>query len=127
MWDFTQDYARRPEWDYGVRRCNQLQTAPQRVVELVMSDGSLMRFEYKHEERPYKTTVQALDIRSSYVQRAAGVWTYEELGKGTLWTQSNSVELKQSAVLRLIAPLIKTMLRYSTHLSMRKAKRMIEK
>lgn len=127
VWDYTQNYDHRKKWDNAVVKAEVLQTSPKRIVKVKMKGGTTMTFEYKLDQRPNKTSLQAKDIQSSQIQAAGGSWTYEKQDEGTLWTQTNSIVLKNTFWNSLMFPLYKSI--YSSQLitAMKLAKIMIEK
>jgi hypothetical protein len=54
VWDFTQDYSLRTEWDKTVIEAKVLQTTPRQIVELKTSGNTMMTFVYKVNDRPIK-------------------------------------------------------------------------
>ena len=125
LWDFTQDYSRRSDWDYSVKSATLIAEQPSRSARLELHGGDVMTFIYKLDERPRKTSLEARDIKSLLVSRAAGWWEYEQRGNLTVWTQANTIVLKDTWYCRLIAPVFRRVLHYTTQLSMKRAARLI--
>lgn len=125
IWDFTQDYARRPEWDDFVRVARVEQASP-RVV-WIQSSGMTCRFRYKLEERPRKTSLAITDITPGWLfAGGGGSWTYEVEGGGTRFTNTGSLTIKNPLLYWLLRPIVGWLLRASYRKAMRKAKRLIE-
>lgn len=125
VWDYTQDYAYRREWDDAVLETELLQTAP-RMVRVRLQGNTTMTFVYKLDDRPHKTTLAARDISSPIIESAGGSWVYEVQGKGTLWTQTNTIVLKNNFFLSIFSPVFRMMFGHQTKKAMRKAKKKLE-
>ena len=126
VWDFTQDYDNRAKWDQAVTRAILVQSVPSRVVKLSMKGNTEMTFLYKLDHRPFKTTLVAKEIKSAIIESAGGSWAYEPNENGTLWTQTNSIVLKNGFWLRLLLPFFRWAFRFQTIKAMEKAKKMME-
>ena len=86
-----------------------------------------MTFVYKLDEKPNKTSLKAIDIVSPYIKSAGGSWNYEDQNDGTLWTQTNTIVLKETLYLLLFSWLIKWKFQIQTRDAMEKVKRILEK
>ncbi len=126
VWDYSQNYDNRTVWDNSVLEASVLQTTPNRIVKLKLKGNTLMTFTYKLDERPIKTSLVAKEIKSSIINRAGGYWIYEEIKDGTLWTQTNSIELKNKFIIKVLKPLIKLIFFRQTKLAMKKLKNILE-
>ncbi len=127
VWDYTQNYDNRKKWDKTVVKAEVIQTKPKRMVKMKMKGSTTMTLEYKLDQRPNKTNLQAKDIQSSLIQATGGTWTYEKQDEGTLWTQTNNIVLKNSLWNSLMFPLYKTIYLSQLITAMKLAKIMIEK
>ena len=127
VWDYTQNYDNRKKWDKTVVKAEVLQTKPRRMVKMKMKGNTTMTLEYKIEQRPNKTNLQAKDIQSSLIQAAGGTWTYEKQDEGTLWTQTNNIVIKNSLWNSIMFPLYKNIYLSQLITAMKLAKIMIEK
>ena len=125
VWDFTQNYDYRHKWDSTVLNAKVIQSAP-RTVRLKMTGRTEMTFVYKLDERPHKTTLAAKDVSSSFIETAGGSWLYEEKDNGTQWTLTNTVVLKENALLTLLLPLYSWAFKQQVKKAMKKAKLLIE-
>jgi hypothetical protein len=125
VFDFTQDYHRRPEWDRAVRRATILQESPPRIR---LSLGSLgdATIEYTLFRRGERTSAAFVDVDSRLISGGGGSWAYDAVGDGTDWTQTNTVELRHPRLAALLAPLLERGLRSSMRQAMRTAKSMLE-
>ncbi len=126
VWEFTQDYSLRKMWDKSVVHAEIIQKSPKRLVEIILKDKSRMIFEYKHEKRPHLTTLLAKNIQSPFIEKAGGSWRYEEVLGNTLWTQSNYVELKNKFILKLLAPVLRILIKRQTEQAMLNVKNILE-
>ena len=124
VWDFTQDYTKRPLWDSSVRDTKELQADP-RIVRvygpIVCAD-----FVYKQNDRPHKTSLAMENIESRLIEGGGGSWQYTARGNGTLWTQTNTIVLRNTLMAKLLRPVLAMGMRYSTKQAMKKAGRLIE-
>ena len=126
VWDYTQNYSNRPAWDYSIIHAEVLQTEPSRVVKLKAKGNTTMTFHYKHDERPSKTSLIAKEIISPIIESAGGSWTYDKIGRGTIWKQTNTIVFKPNLLSRLMLPFYKWTFAKQTRLAMAKAKRAME-
>lgn len=125
MFDYTQDYARRAEWDPAVTAASVLNESPRRIRVVVRGLGTFT-VEYRLFRRPDRTSAAFVDVESRLISGGGGSWRYEPSGQGTDWTQTNTLELGRSRLVRLIAPLVERNLRSSMRRSMARAARILE-
>jgi hypothetical protein len=64
------------------------------------------------------------EVESALITGGGGSWSFEARDGGTLWTQTNSIEVR--AIAALLAPLVRWNLRRATRRAMRTAKRALE-
>ncbi len=126
VWDFTQDYAKRMNWDRAVLETQVLEHEPNRVVKLRTKGRTTMTFVYKLDDKPNKTSLVAREIESPIIESAGGSWTYEEQDDGTLWTQTNTIKFKNTMMLSFLLPLYRRIFVSQTKKAMKKAKRIME-
>lgn len=126
VWDFTQNYELRSRWDPSVQKAEVLETLPHRVVKLYMKGKTTMTFIYKLDDRPNKTTLVAKDISSPLIEAAGGFWSYEETNGGTLWTQTNSIALKNRFWVRIVFRLLKWMFERQAWSAMQRTRMLLE-
>jgi hypothetical protein len=126
VWDFTQDYSKRMEWDKSVLEANVIQTLPQRIVRLKTRGNTVMTFVYKLDDRPNKTSLAIKEIESKWIEGGGGSWSYEEDNGGTLWSQTNTLIFKSSLMVRLILPIIRLVFQRQMKTSMQRAKLILE-
>lgn len=126
VWDFTQDYTRRLQWDPSLLSCEVLEREP-RLRVAVRAPGALQCvFEYRLLERPHRTSVAMTEVRSALVAGGGGAWTYRADGGGTWWEVTNSITLKSRLAGLLLGPLIRWQLGRTTRVALQRAKRAIE-
>ncbi len=126
VYDFTQDYSKRPLWDPLVKEANMLETEPTRVIYLKAKDGSTMTVRYKQEDRPHKTSLAMTEVQSQMMQGGGGSWQYEAQDGGTLWTQVNTIILKDALWAKLMIPVATKYFKDKTIQAMQKAKELME-
>lgn len=126
VFDFTQDYERRAEWDSNVIEASVLQTKPLPQVRVRVRGGFQCVFEYKLFDRPRATSLIMRDVVSTMIAGGGGSWQYVAKDGGTLWAQVNSVTLADRKLCKVLRPLIAAMFRYRTRKAMKQAKRLME-
>ncbi len=127
VYDFTQDYNKRPLWDSLIKEATVVETTPHRVVTTVAKDGSTMTLRYQQEDRPHKTSLAMTDVVSQMMESGGEVsWEYEEQNGGTLWTQVNKIVLKDAMWAKLMLPVATKYFKDKTIQAMQKAKEMME-
>lgn len=126
VYDFTQDYSKRPLWDSLVKEATVLETTPNRIVNLKAKDGSTMTVRYKQEDRPHKTSLAMTEVQSQMMQGGGGSWQYEAQDGGTLWTQVNTIILKDAVWAKLMIPVATKYFKDKTIQAMQKAKELME-
>jgi hypothetical protein len=124
VFDFTQDYDRRPEWDRYVTAAEIASYSPRRVTVRV---GGVGRYtvEYRLFRRGERTSAQFVEVQSPWMAGGGGSWRYEPVGDGTRWTQTNTFELKHPLLSRWVAPLVRVLLRRSMRQAMREARQLM--
>ena len=125
VFDYTQDYARRSEWDAGIAQAKLVGTEPRTARVRIPNLGS-MTVVYRLDRRPERTSAAFTDVDSAWVSGGGGSWQYEAVDGGTRWQQTNSLELKRPWLRWLIAPMLERGLQRSTRASMAEAKRRLE-
>jgi hypothetical protein len=125
VFDFTQDYGRRTEWDPTVRSARLLSEDPRRVQVVMEGIGPLV-IEYKLFRRGERTSAAFNDVKSRLISGGGGSWSYEGRDGGTDWTQTSTLEFRNSLVGLLFAPLLRRNMATLTRKAMDKAKLMME-
>jgi uncharacterized protein YndB with AHSA1/START domain len=127
VWDFTQDWSRRAEWDPAVRAAEALSRDGGPPSYRVRGAGGLSFVaRYKLFERPARTSLEMAEPTSRLVVGGGGAWTYAPDGAGTRWTQVNTLALRDGLAGALLRPLVRWQLARVTRVAMRRAKRLIE-
>jgi hypothetical protein len=125
VWDYTQDFTRRTEWDAGIAEATILQQDP-RTVRVKVAGLGRMTVVYKLDRRPERTSAAFVDVESAWISGGGGSWEYEAADGGTRWQQTNSLELKRPGLAWLLAPLVQRSLRQSMRKAMAEAKGRLE-
>lgn len=127
VFDYTQDYDQRTEWDSGILEATALagdDGAPR--VRVRMRGLGRVTVEYRLFRRPERTSAAFTEPESRWMVGGGGSWSYEPVDAGTRWTQTNTIELRPGLAGRLLAPLVERSLRSSMHRAMTEAKRILE-
>lgn len=114
------------KWDTSVIKVDWIERGALPVVRLHLRANTIMTFTYKQYDRPRQTSLITTAVKSSFFKQAGGSWRYESFDQRTLWTQTNSIELKDSFMLRLLKPLLKQFFLWQTQQAMKLAKKQIE-
>ena len=125
VWDYTQDFTRRTEWDAGIAEARILALEP-RSVRVKVSGLGEMTVVYRLDRRPERTSAAFVDVDSAWITGGGGSWEYEAVDGGTRWQQTNSLELKRPRLSFVLGPLLERGLRQSTRRAMAEAKRRLE-
>ena len=126
VWDFTQDYNKRPLWDRSVLSANIIKPDSPRMVEVIGRGKWKAVFRYKLERRPFKSSLVMEDVHSKSFAGGGGSWEYESVYGMTRWVQTNTLLLKPGIVSRIFKPLIERAFRRQTIRAMRRAKLAME-
>lgn len=126
VWDYTQNYAHRTEWDDAILEAKVLQTEPAPLVRIRGKGGLSFTAKYTLFRRPQITSLAMIDVESSWASGGGGSWLYEAHDGGTLWTQTNTLSIKNLFLYRLLRPLFERQLHSGTQRAMHKAKQLLE-
>jgi hypothetical protein len=126
VWDYTQDFSKRLEWDKSLIKVNVLQEIPVKTVDIKAKGNFTATLVYKLYDRPNKTSLVFTNVKSPVINGGGGSWRYEKMGNGTLWTQMGSCILKSGMISRLSLPFLRFMLRYNMRTAMKLAKKNLE-
>lgn len=124
VFDYSQDYGRRAEWDPSVTDAQVVCESPRRIRIAVRGLGRFT-VSYQLFRRGQRTSAALVDVASPWISGGGGSWRYEPRDGGTDWTQTNTLELKRPWLV-LIAPLMQASLRSTMRRSMAEAKRQLE-
>jgi hypothetical protein len=123
VWDYTQDWTRRTEWDALILDATILAAEPRRVR--VTARGATFLVRYKLTDRPRKTSLVMAEMTSRWFAGGGGSWVYEAIEGGTRWTQTNTVTLRSDLVRLLFGWLVRWQLARATRRAMLKARQRI--
>lgn len=98
-----------------------------RTVAVKGPFGTEMTFIYKDEKRPYKTSLAMVDVKSPIIESGGGAWSYQLEGNTTIWTQVNTIVLKNNILGALLLPIAELIFQRLTLSSMQRAKDIMEK
>lgn len=122
VWDYTQDWNRRAQWDDAV-----VEVISTRPLKARFKGGLAFNIDYKLQDRPRRTALAMTGAGSRWLLGGGGSWRYDDhQSGGTHWIQTNTLVLADRFFLRLLRPLFAASLRWSTRRSMRKAKLKLE-
>jgi|GEM_PF-2003965 len=127
VWDYTQDYACRPDWDFSIRSGDVIAVTPHRLVKIRARFGLCYAFRYKAFDRPRRTSLAIVDSNSPFVLAGGGSWRYDAIDGGTRWTQVNSIVMPNRWYIRVGQPLLTLGIKAHMAITMRVAKYRIER
>jgi hypothetical protein len=116
VFDYTQDYATRADWDSTVMSAAVVSEEPRRVRAVLRGIGPLV-IEYTLFRRGERTSAAFREVDSTLISGGGGSWSYTAREGGTDWQQIATLEFRHMLVGWLLAP----MLRRNMHTLMRKA------
>jgi uncharacterized membrane protein len=125
VFDYTQDYSTRPEWDASIASAEVIGEDPRRVRAEVRGVGTMV-IEYKLFRRGERTSAAFTETDSRFFSGGGGSWSYVAAAGGTDWTQTNTMEFKSWLVGQLLAPLARRNLSSGMRKSMARAKEIME-
>jgi ribosome-associated toxin RatA of RatAB toxin-antitoxin module len=125
VFDYTQDYSTRMDWDPTVKSAKVLSEEPRRVQVDMEGIGPLV-IEYKLFRRGERTSAAFNDVRSRLIAGGGGSWTYDARDGGTDWTETSTLEFRNGLLGRLLAPVLRRNMRTLTSKAMAKAKSIME-
>jgi hypothetical protein len=127
VWDFSQDWSRRSQWDATVISAEAIEGRDGAPAYRVIGAGGLKFVaRYKLYEKPRRTSLEMAESNSSIVTGGGGSWAYESKGDQTIWTQTNTLTLRNGLIGWLLTPLVRWRLGYETRRAMKRAKKLIE-
>ncbi len=125
VFDYTQDYAYRTDWDPAIAEVEVLTEEPRRIRVRAPGVGTYV-VEYKLFRRGDRTSAAFTEVDSRWVSGGGGSWRYEPKDEGTDWTQTNTLELRHARLGRLLAPWVERQLRSAMRKGMARAKSILE-
>ena len=125
VWDYTQDWTRRPEWDSSVIAAEVIAQDPREVR--VQWRGFANTIRYKLYDRPRRTSLAMTDGSSWLVLGGGGSWEYAPRDGGTEFRQTNTIAIRGGLVGLLLGWLVRWQLAKGTRAALAKAKSIIER
>ena len=125
VFDYTQDYATRTDWDPAIKRARILSEEPRRVQITSPGLGTYV-LEYRLFRRGDRTSAAFVDVDAWLFSGGGGSWRYEADGTGTRWTQVNTLELRHPRLTGWLAPLVERNVRSSMRTAMARARTIME-
>ena len=125
VFDYTQDYSTRMDWDPTVKSAKVVSEDPRRVQAVMEGIGPLV-IEYKLFRRGERTSAAFSDLSSRLIAGGGGSWSYQARDGGTDWTQTSTLEFRNTVVGRLFAPILRRNMSTLTAKAMAKAKQIME-
>jgi hypothetical protein len=126
VWDYSQNWRKRHEWDGSVVGAKYLSETSPIEVQVKGAGGIEFKVTYKLSNRPKLTTLVMSDLHSFWIKGGGGSWKYELAEGKTLWTQHNALILRDGILGRMFRPIFFFILSMTTRRSMRRAKAEIE-
>lgn len=126
VWDYTQNWRRRHEWDYSIMNATYVSEVPPVTVQVEGAGGLRFKVIYKTTRRPHLTTLALSDLNSFWLRGGGGFWKYQENAGKTLWTQHNTIVLRDDLLGWIFRPLFVFVLATTTRQLMARAKANIE-
>jgi hypothetical protein len=127
VWDYTQDWRRRREWDRSVIEAEYLSEKPPVTVQVKGAGGLDFKVIYKITERPRLTTLAMTDLNSFWLRGGGGSWKYEPIQNQTIWTQHNTLVLRDDFLGWFFRPVFAFVLAITTRQLMKRAKFNLER
>jgi len=125
VFDYTQDYSTRMDWDPTVRSAKVLSEEPRRVEEDLEGIGPVV-MEYTLFRRGERTTAAFKAKSSRLIAGGGGSWSYAARDGGTDWSQTSTLEFRNGLVGWLFAPVLRRNMNTLTQKAMEKAKSIME-
>lgn len=130
VFDYTQDFSRRREWDSAILEATVVAREPAPRVRIRAKGGLSATLAYRQFHRPVQTSLVMEEIRSAVIGGGGGSWSYAPQDGGTLFTQTNALVLRAGGWRNWIAPwlgpMVRRQLQASTERALAAAKRRLE-
>lgn len=134
VYDYTQDWTRRTEWDFSVVSADVIQKEPVQIINVRAWGGMRFTAQYKLNDRPHRTSMAMTDlkqggflIRFNYlISGGGGSWKYELENGGTRWTQTNTRVIRNQFLYLVLRPFLYWQLRQVTLKGLAQAKTILE-
>lgn len=125
-WNYTQNIKERKAWDKTILEYKLLQKRPYKLIGFKAVGGITAKLRYKLCDKPNKTTLKLIEVKSLIIKGGGGSWKYETVNNKTQWTQVNSLVIKNKFWYLIFGSIIEKRLKSNTKESMRMAKIQIE-
>ncbi|MGH2587380.1 MAG: SRPBCC family protein [Dehalococcoidia bacterium] len=125
VWEYTQDYCRRWEWDATVLIFREGEGTGGTVHALTLG-GLRCTLRRTLVEHPRRSGFLLVNVESPWVAGGGGEWLYEPTPGGTRWTQTNSLVVQPDLPPRQLRLLIAWQLGMGTRRAMEAARTCIE-
>jgi hypothetical protein len=125
VWDYTQDWSHRTEWDDAVISAEILATDPP-VVRIHGTGGVVSTARYKLYDKPHRTSLAIEDVTSRLIVGGGGSWEYVATPEGTTFRQTNTIALRGGLLGWLLRPVVSWQLRRFTRRALERARAAIE-
>ncbi len=126
VWDYTQDWRRRSEWDRSIVSASYISESAPATVQVGGAGGLLFKVSYRTADRPRLTTLAMTDMKSFWLKGGGGSWKYEEKNGKTFWTQHNTLVIRDDFLGKIFRPLFAFVLASTTKKMMGRAKAILE-
>lgn len=126
VWDYTQDWTHRTEWDDSVLEAK-VQADDPRVVRVRATGGVTSTVRYKLYDRPHRTSLGMDELSSRWITGGGGSWEYVAYDGGTEFRQTNTIAIRGGLLGWLLGPVVRWQLRRVTRRMLEKAKAILEK
>lgn len=126
VFDFTQDWSRRSDWDPEVLSAEDVPGTPRRA-RVKMRRGATIVFAHVVDERPMRVVVESESVdRGGPIVGAGGSATYEPDGDGTLYRLEMRVTVGGGVMAKMVAGVAKGELERAVKAAVANAKAAIE-
>ncbi len=127
VFDFTQDWSRRSEWDPEVLGAEDIPGSPRRA-RVRMRRGATIAFAHVVDERPRRVVVESESVeRGGPIVAAGGSATYEPDGEGTRYRLEMRVTVGGGVMAKMIAGVAKGELERAVRAAVANAKAALER
>jgi uncharacterized protein YndB with AHSA1/START domain len=125
VFDFTQDWSRRAQWDATVTAAEAI-PGEERAYRVRGPMGFRFVARYKLFRRPERTSLALTDFSWPGLRGGGGSWEYRVEEGLTVWTQTNTLVLRDGLLGRVLAPIVGISLASEARKAMEKAKALLE-
>ena len=127
VWNYTQDPARRAEWDPSIVHAHALPSDALPRVRIRAVGGMEGTLEYLLYDAPHRTSVSMADVRSPLLSGGGGSWSYTARDRGTEWTATNSLRFRNVVLYWILGWIVRHALRRDTVRGLESVRTRLEK